>query len=266
MKGKPIMKKQSLRIAVVAAAMLIFATTAFAAWNLLKPSEIADLFDNPVLSAAFESETAININESKTSGDYIFTLMAVVTGKDITEMPYYSSTVQDERTYAVIAIQYADGTPMPATSDDAYGQVQFFASPLIKGLAPWHFNVFTMNGGHSETVVDGIMYRLVEFDDMTIFANYGLYFAISSGTPFYNNQAFIYNEQTGEITANPEYNEASVIFNLPVDISLANPIKAEQYVSDFYGDDIGNEPDIHENQEAEQEDYEAAVELISNEG
>jgi hypothetical protein len=84
--------------------------------------------------------------------------------------------------------------------------------------------------------------------------------------PFYNNQAFIYDEQTGEITANPDYIGASVIFNLPVDKSLADPIKAEQYISDFYGDDIGNEPDIHENQDAEQEDYESKVELIINEG
>jgi hypothetical protein len=265
MKGKPIMKKQSLRIAIVAAAMLIFATTAFAAWNMLKPSEVADLFDNHALSAAFESETAINIIESKTSGDYIFTLMAVVSGKDITDMLYYSDNVQNERTYAVVAIQYADGTPMPGIFDDAYGQPPFFISPLIKGLTPWHFNIVTMNGGYAENIVDGVMYRLIELDDVTIFAEYGLYFAVCSGTPFYSIDAFIYNEQTGEITANPEYSGVSAIFNLPVDKSLADPIKAEQYISDFYGDDIGNEPDIHEDQEAEQEEYKATFELIFNE-
>ena len=235
---EPVLKKsaakRSFRTAAVAVmAFALITTTAFAAWYFLKPSEVADHFKDYALSAAFESETAVNINASVTSGDYTFTLLAIVTGKDITDMPYYSEEVQDERTYVVVAIRNADGTPMPDTKDDKYGQTSFFASPLVKGLNPARVNALSMNGGYSETVVDGILYRIVECDGVAMFADRGLYFAICTDT-FYDKDAFIYNEQTGEIKANPNYNGASAVFDLPIDKSLADPEKAEQYLENMY--------------------------------
>ncbi|WP_409345354.1 hypothetical protein [Paenibacillus sp. MBLB4367] len=32
----------------------------------------------------------------------------------------------------------------------------------IKGRKPWQVNIVTMNGGYSEVVLDGIMYRLID--------------------------------------------------------------------------------------------------------
>jgi hypothetical protein len=238
-KGEKHMKpryKKSTVVAAAIAAMLLITTTAFAAWHILTPSEVADRFENPALSAAFDSGAAVNINQSVTSGDYIFTLLAVATGKDITDMPYHSDTVSDERTYAVVAIQKADGTPMPAVSDSDYGSVTFLATPLIKGLAPWQFNAVTMNGGYSATVVDGVEYRIVECDGVTMFADRGLYFAITTDM-FINNRTFLFNEDTGEVAINPAHDGASAIFDLPLDRSLADPIKAEQYIAGLFGDD-----------------------------
>ena len=97
--------------AIAAALVLAFAGTAFAAWLFLKPSEVAERFGNSALSAAFDSDTAVNINKSVTSGDYTFTLLAVVSGGDVSGMPYFSADVRNDRTYAVVAIQNADGTP-----------------------------------------------------------------------------------------------------------------------------------------------------------
>ncbi len=237
-KEEPILNKSAIKYSfptAVAAVMafVLIGTTAFAAGYFLKPSEIADKFADYTLSAAFESESAVNINTSVTSGNYTFSLLAIVTGKDITDMPYYSEDVQDERIYAVIAIQKVDGTPMPSTQDSEFGKTSFFASPLVKGLNPAKVNITTMNGGYSETVIDGIMYRIVECDNFDIFADRGLYFAICTDM-FYNGDAFICNEETGEIKANPDYDGASAVFNLPLDKTLADPEKAEQYLNSLY--------------------------------
>ena len=100
------MIKRSFSVAVAAVAVImLFATTAFAAWYLLTPSEVADKLGNSALSAAFDRETAIKINQSSTSGDYTFTLLAIVSGKDITDQPYISNEeLRSDRSYIVTAI------------------------------------------------------------------------------------------------------------------------------------------------------------------
>ncbi|MDR2446490.1 MAG: DUF4179 domain-containing protein [Treponema sp.] len=269
-KEEPVLKKQTIKhsfgVAAVVAAIMLITATAFAAWHFLSPGDVADKTGNTALKAAFYSETAVNINESVTSGGYTFTMLAVVSGKDITDMPYYSADVQDERTYAVVAIQNADGTPFgdygdailsaPATDDgsaaglskhDEDGTITnlspiFFASPLVKGLKPWEVNAATMNGGYSEVVADGVLYRVVECDDVTMFADRGLYFGIAS-TAFISNGTFLYNERTGEITANPDFDGASAVFYLPIDNSLADPEKAAQYL-DGLNASVENDGDV----------------------
>jgi hypothetical protein len=228
-----IMKNNTMRhsfsaIAVIVA-ILLTATTVFATWYFLKPSDIADKVGNHTLSAAFESETAININASATSGDYTFTLLAVVTGKDISDMPYYKNDeLQNDRTYAVLAIQKVGDIPFDNQSVD-----NFFASPLIKDTNPAQVNAMSMGGGYSQSIVEGVLYRIVECDNVEIFADRGLYFAVCSGM-FYNRNAFIWNEQTGEIKPNPDSSEASAVFDLPIDKSLANPEKADQYLKELF--------------------------------
>ena len=94
-------------------------------------------------------------------------------------------------------------------------------------------NIMSMGGGYSETVVDGVLYRIVECDNVEVFADSGLYFVASTGV-FYNNGAFIWNEQTGDIEANPNFNGSSAVFDLPLDKKLADPVKAEQYLKDLF--------------------------------
>jgi len=117
-----------------------------------------------------ESEMAVNVNASVTSGGYIFTLLAEATGADLTDMPYYSENVQDERMYAGLVIQNAGGRPMPTVMEEGYGRIPFFEFPLVKGCKPWQVNASSMNEGYSETVVDGTTYRIVECDDVGVFA------------------------------------------------------------------------------------------------
>jgi hypothetical protein len=222
---KPAFHRSFRGVAAVAVIVVLAATTVFAAWHFLRPSEVAENFGDGMLGAAFDSDTAVNINESVTSGNYIFTLLALVSGEDITDMPYCpDGEISFGRTYAVIAIQNADGSPMAA------GRDIFFASPLVKGLKPWEVNAATLGGGYSEAVTDGVLYRLVECDDVTMFADRGLYFAVCTES-FIDNNVFKFNGRTGEISVDPNYGGASAVFDLPIDRSLADPAKAEEYLN-----------------------------------
>lgn len=234
---KSTIKRSFSTVAVAVISLLFVTTTAFSAWFFLKPSDVAKKFGDEKLSTAFDGETAVTINEAYTSGDYTFTLLAIMSGKDITDHQTYSNgEILSDRTYAVVAIAKADGEPMPTTMDEEYGNPSFYVSPYIKGLKPWQINANTMNGGYSETVVDGIMYRMVECDEVTMFADKGVYLGINTGS-FFNSEAFIYNEETGELKANPDYSSSSVVFNLPIDKTLADPEKAKQYLESLWNDD-----------------------------
>ena len=111
---------------------------------------------------------------------------------------------------------------MPDTSSDAYGEEQFFVSPYVRGLDPVRYNAVTMGGGYSEFVQDGVMYRLVQTDNVEMFADRGIYIGVSSGT-FYDVNAYRYDEDSGEMTRNDGYGGANALFVLPVDASKADP-------------------------------------------
>jgi len=133
--------------------------------------------------------------------------------------------------------------------DDEYGNPPFYVSPYIKGLEPWQVNAHTMNGGYSEMVVDGIMYRILDCDEIMMFADRGVYLGISTGS-FYDSQAFIYDDQTGELKANPDYDGSSVVFDLPLDKKYADPERAEQYLNSLYtpsGDNENSNGDVTSN-------------------
>ena len=226
-------KRSFSTAAAIVAAVLLFTTTAFAAWYFLKPGEVANKLGNSALSAAFDSGSAININESVISGDFTFTLLAIVSGKDISDQPYFNNNeLRSDRSYIVTAVRRADGSPM---QED--GIAQFYISPYVKGQKPWLVNAHTLGGGVSEIFADGVIYRLVEFENITMFADRGVYIGIIDGR-FPNNQAFLINEQTGDLSVNPDYDGISVLFNLPIDSSLADPEKAQAFLDDLLGDII----------------------------
>ena len=232
---RPTVRRTFGGVAVAAVVLMFFSVTAFAAWYLLQASEVVNQTGDATLSAAFESESAININSRVAAGDYIFTLLAVVSGADITDHPIYNSygTVLSERTYAVIAIQAADGSPMPAPQDAEYEP--FMVSPFIRGISPQVANAFTIESGHETIVEDGTLYIIFDSQDLTIFAERGVYLGINKGFVFPGGlmEVFSFDEQTGQITANSNYEGASVVFHLPFDESLADPERAEPLLNDL---------------------------------
>lgn len=220
-----------VRLCAVAAAALLLSGTAMAAWTFLRPAQVPEQFNDHDLSAAFDSEDAIEIDASATSGGYTFTLMALVSGEGLSDYLTTGALVEPERTYAVLAIQNADGTPLDW---DTYDTMGFLVTPFIRGEKPWQVNVFSLGGNAGDAVVGGVAYRLVEFNDVMPFAGRGVYLGVCDSPFITAKGAFRFDEDTGEISADPDYPGASVVFELPLDPSSADPERAQATLDRIY--------------------------------
>lgn len=226
-------KKSRVPAAVAAAAftLVVGSAAVVAAARYLTPGQIAQELDNQKLMDAFQGEDAVAVNETQEYAGFRITLLGAVSGRNISE--YLSEDdkgqVKDDRFYAAVAIERADGSPMPDTSEDAYGEEPFYVSPYIMGLEPWNYGIMNMGGGYSELVQDGIQYRLLDMENIEIFADRGLYIGVSSGT-FYDREAYLFDETTGEIMRNEAYDKVNALFTLPLDPAKGDPEAAEAFL------------------------------------
>ncbi len=248
-KEKKYMSLRKKRIITVAAvAVIACSATAIAAIKYLSPKDVANYVDNTALAEAFESDGAVLVNETQEAGGYKAIFLGIVSGEGISDyVTINNGTVLNDRTYAVTAIEKSDGTPMPDMNDDSWGEQSFFVSPLIEGLNPVQFNAFTLNGGYSEFVLDGVLYRLMECGNVEAFADRTVYLCISDSMA-YNIAAYSFDEATGEITRNADYDGLNALFVMPLDVSKADSAAAESIISeinDFWnGDDTDDIEDI----------------------
>lgn len=223
-------KNRYAAAAVIGAAVLAAGSiTGYAALKYLTPSQVAVEFEDNKLAKAFEGENAILINETQKYDDYTISLLGVTSGADISDYILPDSALGDSTMYAVLTMEKTDGAPMPDTSSDEYGSFTFFASPYIQGLAPKDFNIYTLGTGYSEFVKDGVQYRLLEFDDITVFADRTIYIGVSEGMS-YDISAYIFDETTGEISKNPDYSGINALFTLPIDQSCADEKAAQECI------------------------------------
>ncbi len=227
------MRKSRISAAVTAAALtlVIGSAAVVAAARYLTPGQIAQELQDQKLMDAFQGEDAVLVNETQEYAGYRITLLGAVTGRNISEyLPVdEKGQVEDDRFYTAVAIERADGSPMPDTGDDAYGEEPFYVSPYIKGLEPWNYGLMNLGGGYSEFVQDGIQYRLLSMENIDIFADRGIYIGVSSGT-FYDSEAYRFDEATGEITRNESYGKVNALFVLPLDPAKGDPAAAEAFL------------------------------------
>jgi hypothetical protein len=226
---KATIKRSFGAFAAAAAACLLIPATVFAALHFLSPSQVAQEFKYPVLAEAFESDNALIINETLSDDGYNVTLLGVVSGKGLDE---FAEEIDKNKTYAVVAVEKENGE-MPATTASDYDSTPFFVSPLIHGQNPWQFNMASMGGGTASFIRDGVMYRLVECDNVEMFADRGLTFIVSS-THFYDINAYTYDEGTGLVTPNPDFDGVNLMFDLPLDTSKADHEKAQEYLDNLW--------------------------------
>lgn len=235
-KESPNMRRMAKgKIVVVMAVLCLFVMTitVAAAAKYLTAKEVADKAGATKIADAFQGDSALELNEIKEAGDYRVTLLGIASGEALTQSEVSEKIPELEGLYAAIAIERIDGQPMPDTRSEEYSNMQWFISPLIQGLAPWQYNIASMNGGYYDTVENGIFYRLINCDDIAKFADRKLYLCVVSDTVFYNVEAFQYNEVTGEICENKDYNGVNLLFGLPIDRSKADTKAAEQYLKEL---------------------------------
>lgn len=226
-------KRKIWAAAIAAACVLALSVTAVATVKYLSRDEILDEMRDAGAQEAFGKGEVLEVNQVIESGDYLFTLYGVATREALAENDldiFNGGNLKDEgSTFVVLSIAYKDGTPMPSTRDPEYNEIEFFVSPLIQGLDPWLYNAISMGGSYGEMERNGILYRIMECDDIALFADRKLYLCIMDST-FYRKNAYIYNEADGTITPNEDYEGVNVLFDLPIDASRADAKKAQEYL------------------------------------
>ena len=139
-------KTSRVPAAILAASitLMIGSAAVFAAARYLNPVQVAQRMEDQKLMEAFQGKDAVLVNETQEYGGYRITLLGAVSGKNISQFLSKDNQGQvlEDRFYAAVAIERADGTPMPDTSDPTYGDEEFYVSPYIKGLEPWNYGLY----------------------------------------------------------------------------------------------------------------------------
>jgi len=210
---KASVKTKKFSVPFIAAAVLAALTlTAFAAYLLLTPKDVATHLERYELAEAFSKEDTIFNIPAQTSGDYTIELLGMTSGKNLDTV--VEADVDKELTYIVGAVSRADGTPMTDYSN-------LMVTPLVKGYKPWQINIFTLgSGGKHAFLYEGIEYFLIECASVEIFADNTVYVAAYEGSAP-SNAEFTMAED-GTISFNEELDGTKALFELPLDETKAD--------------------------------------------
>ena len=211
---------KSKKLAVLAASAVCLLAMSVSAVLFLTPADVAARLDDDPLAAAFQSDDAVALNETAASGDYTFTLLGMVSGEDLSALPaeYNGETVRD-RTYAVFTVARTDGTPLTEQPNLSY-------SPLVAGYHVSAVNGWTLGATCQSFVEDGVAYYLFDTQNLEMFADHTVYFAIYEGSV--PNPALFPTAEDGTISLAEGVTGA--LFTLPLDAEKADPAAAEAFV------------------------------------
>lgn len=214
-KERTSMKQKHMRIGLVAAALAAaLSITAYAAVTMLRPQEVAQQAGNAALAAAFERGDAVDVNETKTVDDFAVTLMGLVNGDRLSGL---ASDVSEDRTYAVLALARTNGAPV---EDDV---PELTVTPLVEGYAPWQLNAWTLGGGTTTFAQEGILYYLLECDNVEPFADHTVYLAVYPGTHIPPSAEIFAISDAGALSV--QEGAEAALFTLPLDPAKADPQK-----------------------------------------
>ncbi len=235
MKKEKRYRKRRFSVAVLTA-VLVFAfgsVTVMAAYHYLSADKVAAELQDEGLEHAYRGEEAVLMQETQECGEYYVSLLGSVAGENLSKnLSGEINGIEEDRMYTVVAIEKKDGTPMPDTSSDEYGSFPFFVSHYVKGLDPQKYNAVSMGGGYQEFVSEGILYRILDTENVEIFADKGIYVGVNSGT-FYAADAYIYDENAGIMMPNEEFDGVNALFVLPFPKEKADPVAAQKYLEEF---------------------------------
>ncbi len=225
---------------VFAAAAALLVVSVSAAALFLRPSEVAQHHNQPVLAQAFEDQNAIVVDQTVETGDFAVNLTGLVSGKNLTD---WSQDVDTSHTYAVVALSRLDGTPIDQQEFDF---IRYTLTPLVAGYSPSAVNNWTLGSSASGFSADGVFYVLLDTQDLNMFAHRTVYLAFyEGGAP--SREIFAVDPTDGSISFAPDFAGPHALFTLPLDASKADPAAADEFAAstglDFdYNAPIENAP------------------------
>lgn len=234
-------KKSLVAAAVAVCILFIGCGTAIAAYRYLSAKSTAKLLGSEELAGCFEESEIVSTCED---GAYRFIYLgnASVKLKDL-----FVSNADTASTYVALAIERLDGKPI--TEDET-----FVASPLIQGLDPFKYNIYTMSGGATWKEKDGIKYMILAVDTIEMFADRTIYLAITTGPDY--KTGYVFDEATGEISANPDFDGINALFEMEIDAGKADVRAQEEYLKQF-----GQDEEAEEVKQEEVKQEEEALEI-----
>lgn len=223
--GIPKRRMKTRIIAVVLA--LTVPACAFAGFRLLSAGDTALLMDDEELAKAFNTKEnrVITVED----GEYAISLIGLVSGEDFKKSGCMADEAEqkmfsrEEMTYVAIAIQRRDGVPI-----ESFDEADFYMTMLIEGKDPMQWNSATFGNSYRGMLNNGVLYYITECDRIQAFADHKLYVAVIEGVISPGREAINFDDISGNISLNPDYNKAHALFEAEID-----PSKADKAVADI---------------------------------
>ena len=219
-------KKGFIKAVSIAAAVALLTISAYAASRWLSPAQVADMNGNAALAQAFESEDAIKLNQSVQTENFCVTLAGLVSGENLSEL---SDQADQARTYAVMILESLDGTPLNA---DDFPIVEYTLTPLVAGFTPWTVNNWTLNASVSLLERDGVLYYLLDTQNIEMFADHTVYMAFYQGRM--PDQDIFTIAEDGTIAFAESFEGPQALFTLPLDESKADPAAVSAFLDSLH--------------------------------
>ena len=225
-----ISKRTKILIAA-AAALLLFSTTAFAAPAIisrLTPQQVAEKTEMSSFIDAFNASDAVIRNETVEDNGWRITLLGTASGEQLEsctadliaeaekkiDSDEYAiipliPEFDEHRTYAAVAIEKADGTPLTEDSDVPNLTV------VADGYKPWRINSWTFGFSCTGFVENGVVYRIIDFADFGILGGGSV--RLAAHDTFAPERDTFASAADGTVCYADGYTGTKAMFSLPVE-------------------------------------------------
>lgn len=211
-------KRRVAAAAAIALCITLAGGTGYAAYRYMTAQQTAKELGSEELSTYFKDSDVVAV---KKDGDYRFRYLG---NASATLKESFLEEKDTKTTYVALAVDRLDGKPM--TEDE-----EFVASPLIQGLDPIKYNVYTMGGGAVCKMKDGVLYMIMSVNSIEMFADKEVYLAVTKGVDYADG--YQYDEQSGKISAKDDFDGINVLFTLEMDEKKADKAAQEEYLKNF---------------------------------
>ncbi|MCR4956943.1 MAG: hypothetical protein K6A30_09715 [Lachnospiraceae bacterium] len=210
-------KKKLVAAAAIAVCITLTGGTGYAAYRYMTAQQTAKELGSEELSEYFKESDVVAVQKD---GNYRFRYLGNASAK---LKDAFLSEEDKDTTYVALAIDRLDGKAMK--------DGEFVASPLIQGLNPQKYNVYTMGGGATWKVKKGVLYMIMSVDSIEMFADREVYLAITKGADYV--AGYDYNKDSGKISAKDEFDGINVLFTMEMDKDKADTKAQKEYLEHF---------------------------------